>query len=112
MGGYLNYMQNVIRGGIYVPNPDVAAGTFKNYLPDVKATYAAELPLATDAAALVKRLKLLLCAGQLSASTEKIMVDALNAKPVTASSSADEKLNRIGAAVLMVMGCSEYLIQK
>ena len=112
VGGYLNYMQNVIRGGIYVPNPDVAAGTFKNYLPDVKATYAAELPLATDAAALVKRLKLLLCAGQLSASTEKIMVDALNAKPVTASSSADEKLNRIGAAVLMVMGCSEYLIQK
>ncbi len=112
VGGYLNYMQNVIRGGIYVPNPDVAAGTFKNYLPDVKATYAAELPLAADAAALVKRLKLLLCAGQLSAATEKIMVDALNARPVTANSSADEKLNRIGAAVLLMMGCSEYLIQK
>ena len=112
VGGYLNYMQNVIRSGIYVPNPDVAAGTFKNYLPDVKATYAAELPLAADAAALVKRLKLLLCAGQLSAATEKIMVDALNARPVTANSSTDEKLNRIGAAVLMMMSCSEYLIQK
>ena len=111
VGGYLNYMQNVIRSGIYVPEPSVP-GTFKNYQPDVKASYSAELPLAADAAALVKRLKLLLCAGQLSAASEKIMVDALNARPVTASSSTDQKLDRIGAAVLMVMGCSEYLIQK
>lgn len=112
VGGYLNYMQNVIRYGIYVPEPSVAAATFKNYLPDVKATYAAELPLAADAAALVKRLKLLLCAGQMSAATESIIVGALNARPVLANSTTDQKLDRIGAAVLMVMGCSEYLIQK
>ena len=111
VGGYLNYMQNVIRSGIYVPEPSVP-GTFKNYQPDVKASYSGELPLAADAAALVKRLKLLLCAGQLSPASEKIMVDALNARPVTANSSTDQKLDRIGAAVLMVMGCSEYLIQK
>ena len=112
VGGYVNYMQGVIRYGIYVPEPSVAAGVFKNYLPDVKATYAAELPLAADAAALVKRLKLLLCAGQMSAATEKIMVDALNARQVTDTSTNEQKLDRIGAAVLMVMACSEYLIQK
>ena len=112
VGGYLNFMQNVIRYGIFVPEPSQAPALFRNYQPDVKATYAAELPLATDTVALVKRLKLLLCAGQLSPATEKIIVDALNANPLTASSNNDRKLDRIGAAVLLVMSCSEYLVQK
>ena len=112
VGGYLNYMQNVIRSGIFVPNADQAAGIFKTYSADVKATYISELALATDAAALVKRLKLLLCAGQLSAATEKIIVDALDARPVNASSTNDQKLDRVSAAILMVMSCSEYLVQK
>jgi hypothetical protein len=112
VGGYLNYMQSVVRYGIYVPEPSVAEGLFKNYLPDVIASYTAELPLVLDAAALVRRLNLLMCAGQLSVATQKIMVDALNASPLTATSNNDRKLDRIGAGVLMVLGCSEYLVQK
>jgi uncharacterized protein (DUF1800 family) len=112
VGGYLNFMQNAIRYGIFVPEPSVAAATYRNYVPDVKAAYASELPLAANAAALVKRLKLLLCAGQMSDATEKIIVDALNARPLTANSTNEQKLDRVGAAVLMVMSCSEYLVQK
>ena len=112
VGGYLNFMQNVIRNGIFVPEPSVAEGVFKNYQPDVTATYTAELALALDAKALVRRLNLLMCAGQLSEPTQKIMVDALNATALTNSSSNDRKLDRICAGVLMVLGCTEYLIQK
>ena len=112
VGGYLNYMQNVIRYGIYVPEPSVAEGLFKNYQPDITASYAAELALVLDAPALVRRINLLMCAGQLSGATQKIMVDALNANLVTATSNNDRKLDRICAALLMVLGCSEYLVQK
>ncbi len=112
VGGYLNYMQNIIRYGIYVPEPSQAEGIFRNYVPDVAATYTAELALALDAPALVRRLNLLMCAGQLSAATQKLMTDALNANALTASSNNDRKLDRICAGVLMVLGCSEYLVQK
>ena len=113
VGGYLNYMQNVIRYGIYVPEPSVAAGTFGGkYLPDVMATYTTELALVQDVPALVKRLNLLMCAGQLSSATQKTMTDALNATSLTSASNNDQKLDRICAAVLMVLGCSEYLVQK
>jgi uncharacterized protein (DUF1800 family) len=100
VGGYLNYMMGVIDTGIN-------GG-------DIKAAYTSELALAADANAnaLVQRLNLLLCAGQLSAATQTVIVNALLATPVTASSSATLKRNRVCAAVLMVMASAEYLIQK
>jgi uncharacterized protein (DUF1800 family) len=113
VGGYLNGMQGVIRNGIYVNAPDLpqsASNATNGY--DITASYAAELALVLDATALVKRLNLLLCAGQMSAATQSIIVTALNATPLTATSTDSAKLNRVAAAVLMVMACSEYLIQK
>jgi uncharacterized protein (DUF1800 family) len=97
VGGYLNYMQNVILNGIN---------------NDVKTTYTREMELVLDAAALVARLNLLLCAGQLSAATVNTIVTALNATALTAASSDANKRNRVAAAILMVMGCPEYLVQK
>lgn len=97
VGGYLNYLQGLLRNG---PSTDLTVA------------YTAELALATDAAALVSRLNLLLCAGQLSAATQALIVTALNATALTASSSEANKRNRIGAAVLLVMASAEYLIQK
>jgi len=98
VGGYLNALQGVISGGI-------SSG-------DILARYTAELALATDAPALVARLALLLCAEQLSAATQTVIVNALNATPVTAGSSDTAKRNRVYAAVLMVMASAEYLVQK
>ncbi len=113
VGGYLNYMQVVIEGGIYVASPPGDPNPFEGpYVQDITASYARELPLVTDAAALVARINLVMCAGRLSPATVTIMVNALNATPVTATSDDYRKFSRVRAAVLMAMGCAEYLIQK
>jgi uncharacterized protein (DUF1800 family) len=111
-GGYLNFMQNVIRDGLFTPEPSVPQAVFNNYVADIKATYASELALVSDAAALVARINLLMCAGQMSAATQKLMVDALNLTPITATSSAQQRQERVWSAVLMTMACAEYLVQK
>jgi uncharacterized protein (DUF1800 family) len=113
VGGYLNYLQGVIRNGIYVNAPDQPnAGSNASNGYDITAAYTGELALVTDATALVRRLSLLLCADQLSASTQTLIVNALNATPVTAASTDTVKRNRVAAAVLMVMASAEYLVQK
>lgn len=113
VGGYLNYMQGVIRNGIYVNAPDLpnnASNATNGY--DIKAAYTAELAMVADADALVARINLLMCAGQLSAGTVKRIADALKATSVTAASSDGAKRDRVAAAVLLVMASAEYLIQK
>jgi uncharacterized protein (DUF1800 family) len=98
VGGYLNYLQNVISGSI-------SSG-------DIKATYAAELALVTDPAALLARLNVLLCAGQLSSASQTLILAALNAMPFSAVPTDTQKRNRVYAAVLMVMASADYLVQK
>ncbi|MBK7990356.1 MAG: DUF1800 domain-containing protein [Comamonadaceae bacterium] len=113
VGGYLNYLQGVVRNGLYVNAPDQPnAGSNASNGYDITAAYTGELALVADAAALVKRLSLLLCADQLSASTQTLIVNALNATPVTVASTDAVKRNRVAAAVLMVMASAEYLVQK
>lgn len=114
VGGYLNAMQGVIRNGIYVNAPE-SPGSGNNPATngyDITASYTAELALVTDATALVARLNLLLCAGQLSADTQALIVTALNATVVTATSTDAVKRDRIASAVLLVMASAEYLVQK
>ncbi|WP_171012364.1 DUF1800 family protein [Acidovorax sp. NB1] len=113
VGGYLNYMQGVIRSGIFVNAPELPnnASTSNNGY-DIKATYANELAIVADADALVARINLLMCAGQLSAATVKLISDALKATPVTAASTDNAKLDRVAAAVFLVMASAEYLVQK
>jgi Protein of unknown function (DUF1800) len=113
VGGYLNHMQTVLEAGIYVASPPGAPNPFTGpYVQDITASFNDELAIASDADALVARLNLVMCAGRLSAATRTIMVNALKATPLTAASSSGEKLNRVRGAVLMVLGCAEYLIQK
>jgi uncharacterized protein (DUF1800 family) len=116
VAGYLNYMQNVIRNGIYVNDPDLPNNVNGSKNPkngfDIKASYTAELALATDARALVARVNLLLCAGQLPAKLQAQMVEALNATPLNSASSLDKRLDRVAAAVLLAMAAPQYLVQK
>ena len=113
VSGYLNFLQNLARYGIYVNAPDLPNSTSNaNNGYDITTSYTAELALVLDATALVKRLNLILCAGQMSQATQDLIVTALNATALTASSSDANKLNRVAAAVLLVMASSEYLIQK
>ena len=113
VGGYLNYMQGILRNGIYVNAPDLPNSTSNtNNGLDITVPYTAELALVLDAAALVRRLNLLLCAGQLSAGNQALIVAALNATALTPTSSDSAKRDRVAAAVLLVMAASDYLIQK
>ena len=95
VGGYLNFLQSVIQNGLN-------SG-------DIKSAYANELALATDSTALLKRISLLLCADQLSAANQTLIVNALNAMPFASNA---QQLNRVYAAVLLVMASAEYLVQK
>lgn len=113
VGGYLNYMQGAIRNGIFVNAPDLPnnGSTAANGF-DIKTLYPNEMAIVTDADALVARINLLMCAGQLSANTVKTIADAIKATPVTATSSESTKLNRIASVVFLTMASAEYLIQK
>jgi len=91
--GYLNFLQTAIASGV----------------GEVKASYTAELALVADPPALVANLALRLGGGGISAATESAIATAI--ATITATSDAG-KLNRVYAAILMLMACPEYLIQK
>ena len=90
--GYINYM----------------AGTVNN-ARNIKADYSTEKALATDPVALVAHLNLCLASGALTSTSQSLIVNA-----ITSISAATETglLNRIYAAVLMVMSSTDYLIQR
>ena len=112
VGGYLNFMQNAIQYGINCPEPGVPQAAWTNYSYDVQANYGPELALVANATALVNHVCLVLAAGQISSASRTIMVAALEATSVTTGSNNTAKLRRVWAAILMVMACPEYLIQK
>jgi uncharacterized protein (DUF1800 family) len=91
VAGYLNYMQRVIASG---------AG-------DVVADYSAELAVAPDPAALLDRINVLMAAGQLSAATLATIQPVLASIPASTTVGA---LNRVGAAIFLVMASPEYQI--
>ena len=110
---YLGAIYSPIRYGFNIRNAAVpenaSSGT---YTYDVKANYATEIALAPDRQALVDRLDLLLCAGQLKADTKALIVSALASPAVTASSTENDKLNRIAAAIFLIMASADYMVQK
>lgn len=116
VAGYVNYLQNVVRRGLYVNDPDVPQNVSNSKSLrsgyDIQARYTAELALAHDAHALVERMNLLLCAGQLPPALCQRMVAALNATPLSPSSATDKKLDRVASAVLLTMAAPQYLVQK
>jgi len=91
--GYLNYMQAVVKNG---------AG-------DVKSTYATWLPMADTAQTLVDELNLVMAAGQLSAATVTLIKGALD---TMAAGTDTARLNRIYAALVLVLAAPEFIIQK
>lgn len=84
----------------------------KSGYSDVKLNLNAIEPLATDAKALVEWLDLHLTANQLSTTTLNLIQQALEANPVTSTSSTNAKYDRLYAAILLVAASPEYLIQK
>lgn len=119
VGGYLNFMQDVIRSGLrsYI-DPAVPQASYPSnlgYKLHSVASYLPELALFADPTALVKRINLLMAAGQISDANQALMIAAISSMPVNSAVPATllgQKMDRVAAAILMVMASSEYLIQK
>ena len=111
---WANHLIDIAFNGIWAPAPDVAY--FDGPSPtdgfDIVPDYSTEIALITDPVALVKRLNLLLCAGQLSAATVDLIVGALRADGIRADSDADFKRIHVARAIVFVMCSPEYLVQR
>lgn len=94
------------------PDNDQTVPSAQSGIGDMAPDYSREMAMAHDADALLDRLNLLLCAGQLSANTRSRLAMALQQMQVTPSSDARTRQGRVAQAVLMVMLCPEYLVQK
>ena len=94
--GYINFISGFIKDGY----------------SDVKPSISILEPLVLNIDALVDWLNLHLTANQLSAATLELIRTALKTPNLTSSSSATAKSNRLYAAILLVVACPEYLIQK
>jgi uncharacterized protein (DUF1800 family) len=94
VAGYVNFMQKAISG---------------SSIGDTRADYSSLTPLATDSAALLAELNLVLAANQVSSTTLDSLKTALDSISVA---TAAGKLNRIDAAITLVMASPEYIVQK
>ena len=94
VAGYVNFMQKAVSG--------VNVG-------DLKSDYATLLPLAGDSRALLDELNLVLAANQISAATLSALQAALDSIAVTTDAG---KLNRVWAALTLVLAAPEYIVQK
>jgi uncharacterized protein (DUF1800 family) len=131
VGGYINFMTDIMRNGMKVPQPDKIDTNYVTPVLDIVPDYNAELALinntvSSDAeatrvgGALADRLNLILCAGQLSAASLVVVKNALKlamlqgqpANRITAASLERIKLDLVAAGVLMIMASSDYLVQK
>lgn len=113
---YVNLLEQTLLDGVWVHAPDRPDYDFETPSPasgfDMPPDYSREIAIAHDARALVDRLNLLMAAGQLSAPTCARIVAALETVPVDHGSPARDLQLRVARALMLVMVCPEYLVQK
>ena len=94
VSSYVNFMQRVVSG---------------QGLGDVRANYDRLTAIAGDSTALLSEINLVLAGGQVSASTVgalKVALDTISAN------SESGRLNRVQAALVLVLASPEYIVQK
>ena len=94
VASYVNFMHHVVGSG---------------GLHDVKVKYDSLLPLAQNSAALLDEINTVIAAGQISAASLANMKRALDTILATTPAGA---LNRIRAALVLVLAAPEYIVQK
>jgi len=113
VAGWANLLQGFVNKGVWVsaPNqPGFASNASDGH--DIVPDYSAEKALVTTPQALVDRLNLLLCAGQLSAATVQLIVTALQADRMQANATDDLKQIHVARALMFVMCSAEYIAQR
>lgn len=111
---YANALTQLVLDGPWVFAPDrrdndQAVPSPQSGVGDMVPDYSREIAIAHDPAALLDRLNLLLCAGQLSSATRARLATALDAWP---TGTERDRRSRVAQAVLAIMLCPEYLVQK
>ncbi len=118
---WVNLIEITAFAGVYVVWPDrpglplMYAGPYPGDGPDINTPYTPEVALATDnlVGNLVRRLNLLLCAGQLSAETEEAIRGILTDNISIGNSAPDDwKRARVAMAVTLVMSSPDYIVQR
>ena len=112
---YINYLQDNLINGIWVRAPELITSPEDPTAtdgPDIVPDYSAEIALVGNPQALFARLNMLLCAGQLSDSTLKDMTSVFAYEPTNSNSDDYNKRAYVAKAVMFVMCCAEYLVQK
>jgi len=115
VAAWANLVQGFAMNGFWVNAPDQTGnpgGPSPTDGFDLAPDYSAEKALVGDTVALVNRLNLLLCAGQLSAATVQIIVNGLRADNIRADAPDPFKQTHVARAVLFVMCAAEYLVQR
>jgi uncharacterized protein (DUF1800 family) len=95
--GYINFLERAVAGTRFA---------------DVTLDYSAEIAIATDSAALLDRLDLLLTGRQLSQSVRDTIKAAMDDVVLTAASTNTDKQRRVQIGVALIMASTDYLIQK
>ena len=112
---YINYLEDILVNGIWVRAPELITSPSDKTATDgfdIAPDYTAEMNLAGNAPALFARLNLLLCAGQLSDATLKDMINVFVVDKTNSASSDNNKRSYVAKAIMFVMCCAEYLVQK
>lgn len=115
VAGWANLVLSMVPHGLWVRAPDQpglpsepTATDGQDIVPD----YSVEKAMVTDSQALVDRLNLLLCAGQLSPATVQLIVNALRADAIRADASDNFKQVHVARAIAFVLCAAEYLVQR
>lgn len=112
---YVNFLQNVVQNGIWVRAPETIEFP-RERTPtdgnDIVPDYATEMAMVPNATALLRRLNLLLCAGQLSPQTETLLAQAVQTWASDGSADETTRRNMVTRAIVLVMSCPEYIVQK
>jgi len=112
---WINQLMSVVFRGIWVSAPQQAANSpvpSATDGQDIAPDYSVEKALVGDSSALVRRLNLLLCAGQLSPATSARIAEALRVDGIRSDSSDDFKQIHVARAIVFVMCCADYLVQR
>ena len=114
---YINLLEQQLLNGPWIFAPDrrdndQSVPSAASGIGDMTPDYSREKAVAHDLASLLDRLNLLMCAGRLSDRTRQRLMAALATFSVSQASSEKDKQGRVAQALLMIMICPEYLVQK
>lgn len=113
---WINFLCGILFGGVFCANTEgPASGDLAPFAPgtDIDVDHAPEFALIPDWTALVQRLNLTMCAGQLSPPTVTLIAQQLGELWVHQQHQGPQgRRFMLGYALIFVMSCPEYLVQK